>query len=46
MRMPKCAGIPERAEVEVIDEHQFVAKIADARVLHARVRMILTSDPR
>src|ERR1700724_806645 len=29
MRMPKCPGIPERAGVEVIDEHQFAARIAD-----------------
>ena len=26
MRMPKCSGIPERAGVEVIAEHQFVAR--------------------
>jgi len=29
MRMPKCPGIPERAGVEVIDEHQFAARTAD-----------------
>jgi len=29
MRMPKCPGIPERVGVEVIDEHQFAARIAD-----------------
>jgi hypothetical protein len=27
--MPKCPGIPERVGVEVIDEHQFAAGIAD-----------------
>jgi hypothetical protein len=26
MRMPKCSGIPERAGVEVIADHQFAAK--------------------
>jgi hypothetical protein len=29
MRMPKCSGIPERAGVEVIAEHQFAARTAD-----------------
>src|ERR1700730_16704235 len=29
MRIPKCPGIPERVGVEVIDEHQFAARIAD-----------------
>ena len=29
MRMPKCPGIPERVGLEVIDEHQFAARIAD-----------------
>src|ERR1700731_2037760 len=29
MRMPKCPGIPERAGVEVIAEHQFAARAAD-----------------
>src|SRR5947209_5608707 len=29
MRMPKCSGIPERAGVEVIGEHQFAARTSD-----------------
>src|ERR1700731_3870667 len=40
MRMPKCPGIPERIGVEVIDEHQFAARIADDLSRHGSDRSL------